>query len=108
MAYTFYTVIIDRDANTKIPKDVSQWERTVLEQVWGEGNVVEVAEFARELAPIDVESEKARLERIFGRDEDSKTPYVELAFGSGSLCVKGLKRAIEQAVVKDKPADKKA
>lgn len=99
-AFTYLHVLVQRDANTHIPRVVSQWELPVLESVWPEGTVVVGEEFVREMEAPEPDVERARLERVYGRDEETKVAHVESVYGAGSNSVRGLKKAIESATVK--------
>lgn len=103
MKYRFYNVLIIRDAHFHIPRVVSEWELPILEAVHTEQNVEKGEEFEREMGVIDVASERARLERLYKRDEETKDVYVEAVYGKGSNCLKGLQRAIDNACVDEKP-----
>lgn len=105
--YTFYTIVVIRDATLHIPRTVSGWELPVLNEVFGEGNIEIKEEFTREFATPDIEPEKARLERMYGKDE-TQIPYVEVAYGRGPACMKALAKAIAASEVKDTKVDKKA
>jgi hypothetical protein len=94
----FHNVLVTRDANTIIPKQVSAWELAVLEEMYGEGSIVVSDEVVRELAVPDVEPEMARLARIYGTEEDSKTPFVEIVYGRSTNGLRQLKKAIEQSI----------
>lgn len=96
---TFYRVIVTRDANTKIPKDVSPWELQVMSEALGEVEIVE--EFVREFAVPEAGPERARLERVYGNEPETKVPYVEIAYGRGPLCDRALAKAIAQSVVSE-------
>lgn len=43
ISLTFVTLLIDRDASTKLPVTVPEYERAILEEIYGEENVSELS-----------------------------------------------------------------
>lgn len=114
MNYLHYDILVVRDANFQIPRLASAWELPILIEIYGEGNVVISGEVQRDMPEVDVASEKARLERLYKVEEDSKIPFVEVVYGRGPNCLKALEKAVKQAAEekrgpgrppKDKDAD---
>lgn len=95
----FHEVLVTRDANTIIPRQVSGWELAVLEELYPDGNVQSIREFVREKDLPEVSEEMARLTRIYGSDEESKVPFVEIVYGRSSNGMRQLQRAMEQSMV---------
>jgi hypothetical protein len=114
MKALFYDILVVRDANFQIPRLASAWELPILIEIYGEGNVVISGEVQREVGDVDIASEKARLERLYKTEEDSKIPFVEVVYGRGPSCLKALEKAVKQAEVEEKrgpgrpPKDKDA
>lgn len=107
--YQWYQVIVVRDATLHIPRQVSAWELVILQEVFGEGNVEIKQEFHRPFEAPDVEIERSRLERLYGVEDQTKIPYVDVAYGRGPSGLKALSRAIAQAKLSEaevKAADK--
>jgi hypothetical protein len=109
MRALFYNVNVIRDANFHIPRLVSAWELPILQEIYGEGSIEVQAEEQRDIPDIDVASEKARLERHYKVEEDSKIPFVEVVYGRGPAGIKALEKAIKASEIeekrKPKPAD---
>lgn len=92
-------VLVTRDANTIIPRQVWPWELPLLEELYGAGSVVVAGEFEREYDLPETEQELARLTRLYGSEEESKIPYVEVVYGRSTNGMRQLQRAIAQSVV---------
>lgn len=97
----FHEVLVTRDANTIIPRQVSGWELAVLEEIYPDGNVNITNEFVRVMELPEVDGEMARLTRIYGSDEESKVPFAEIVYGRSSNGLRALKRAMEQSLVEE-------
>lgn len=103
----FHDVLVTRDANTIIPRQVSGWELAVLEEIYPEGNVQSVNEFGRARELPDAAEEMARLSRIYGSDEESKVPFAEIVYGRSSNGLRQLERAMKQSVMDDADGEAK-
>lgn len=97
----FHEVLVTRDANTIIPRQVAAWELPVLQELYPDGNVQVIGDIHREFDMPDLEPEMARLSRMYGADEETKTPFVEITYGRSAIGMKQLKRAMEQSVVEE-------
>lgn len=102
MRALFYNVTVVRDANFHIPRTVSAWELPILQEIYGEGAVEVKDEVQRDVPDVDIASEKARLERYYKAEEDSKIPFVEVVYGRGPACLKALEKAVKAAEVEEK------
>lgn len=102
MRALFYNVNVIRDANFHIPRSVSAWELPILQEIYGEGAIEVKGEEQREIPEVDVASEKARLERLYKTEEESKIPFVEVVYGRGPNCLRALEKAIKQSEVEEK------
>lgn len=99
MKVLFNDLLIVRDPNFHIPRKAPQWEIPVLQEIYGQGEVVIGEEFEHEMSFTDIPSEFARLANVYGREEDSKIPYVEVVYGRGPAGVKAFEKAVRQAAV---------
>lgn len=103
MKTLFHEVCVVRDPNFHIPRQAAQWEIPILQEIYGEGQVEVGKEYEFNFAKYDgVESEHARLSAIYGKEEDSKIPFVEVVYGRGPAGLKALGKAIEQARVNER------
>ena len=94
-------VLIVMSINTKAPKLVFPWERMVFEEKFGKGSVEFVESYVTEVSELpDAEEEFARLDRVFGRNEENKEPHIERAFGRGKAGTVELLKVMKKAVVK--------
>lgn len=106
MKTLFHEVCVVRDPNFHIPRQAAQWEIPILQEIYGEGHVEVGKEYEFDFTKFDgVESEHARLSAIYGKEEDSKIPFVEVVYGRGPAGMKALAKAIEQAKVVRKKAE---
>lgn len=94
-------VLVNRDANTIIPRQAWPWELPILEELYGSGSVVVSNEFDREFDIPETEQELARLTRLYGSEEESKIPYVEVVYGRSTNGMRQLQRAIAQSVAEE-------
>lgn len=101
MKYTFYNVMIVRDAHFHIPRKCAGWELAILQAVHGEPQVEIGEEFVHEMQEVDIASEKARLERIYKKDEETKQPFVEMVYGSGHNLTRALTKAVADYTVSE-------
>ena len=65
------TLLIDRDASTKLPTTVLEYERPILEEIYGEELVTEIESKEVELADFDVGIAYAGLAKKYGGNADS-------------------------------------
>lgn len=96
MKATFYNVLVVRDPNFHIPRQVSGWELPILQEIYGDGAIEVGEEVQREVPDVDFTSERARLERVYGVEGESKTPYVDVVYGRGPAGAKALQKAVQQ------------
>lgn len=96
MKATFYNVVVVRDAHFHIPRQVSGWELPILQEIYGEGQIEIGEEVVRDIPDVDMTSERARLERLYRIEEETKTPYVDVVYGRGPAGAKALAQAIKQ------------
>ena len=110
MKVTVQNIVVDRDMVTKIGKQVWPWEVPVLEAKYGEGRVrkLDKAEIEIEALP-DVDDEFGRLATAHCLDSGeagTNQPYVEMAYGRGSIAKKALLKEIKASAAKRKPRKK--
>lgn len=91
-----HDILVTRDANTIIPKQVTGWELPIFEELYGDVQIT--GEVVRDLTLPDPESEMARLTRIYGVEEESKTPIAEIVYGRSVNGLRQLKKAMEQSL----------
>lgn len=83
-----------------IVRHVAEWELPVLEEVFGEGNVVKIGEKLHQADAPDAGQEYARLEGAYKKPPgDTAVPYVETVYGSGTRGKRQLEKAIAEATV---------
>lgn len=68
---TFVTLLIDRDASTKLPTTVPEFEQSILEEIYGEELVTELETKDMEVADFDVGAAFAGLVKKYGGNADS-------------------------------------
>ena len=107
MKYVFYNVLIVRDANFHIPRVCAAWELPILQEIHGEAEVIVGDEIQVERDHVEAAGEKARLERLYKVEEDSKIPFVEVTYGRGQMCLKALEKAIKASEVAEAPKGRK-
>lgn len=67
----FVTLLIDRDASTKLPTTVAEYEQSILEEIYGEEQVFEVSSRVVEVSDFDVGAAFAGLVAKYGSNADS-------------------------------------
>ncbi|MGN0862383.1 MAG: hypothetical protein ACI4N1_03615 [Stenotrophomonas koreensis] len=70
---TLVTLLIDRDASTKLPTTVPEYEQSILEEIYGEELVTELETKEVELANFDVGTAFAGLVKKYSGNADSDT-----------------------------------
>ena len=68
---TLVTLLIDRDANTKLPVTVPEYEQSILEEIYGEELVTELETKDVEVGDFDVGAAFAGLVKKYGGNADS-------------------------------------
>lgn len=90
---------VKRDTNTVHALTVVPWEVSILEYLFGDGNVETTGEYVdvpgREYP--DPREEMMRLEKAYGADVKTEVPHVVSMYGTGRTGVRALARAIEAA-----------
>lgn len=95
MKATFFNVLVVRDPNFHIPRQVSGWELPILQEIYGEGAIEVGEEVKRDIPEVDFTSEWARLERVYGVEEESKIPYVAVVYGRSRQGADALQKAVQ-------------
>lgn len=106
MKATFNTVLILRDAMTKIPKLVPAWEVPILRSQYGDENVqflpenmeVEISEMP------DAKEEFARLKMVYGTEDETKQTHADIAYGRGEAGLKQFEAAMRASIKGDPEA----
>ncbi len=70
---TLVTLLIDRDASTKLPTTVPEYEQSILEEIYGEELVTELSTEEVVLEDFDVGTAFAGLVKKYGGNADSDT-----------------------------------
>lgn len=70
---TLVTLLIDRDASTKLPTTVPEYEQSILEEVYGEELVTEIESKEVQIEDFDVGTAFAGLVKKYGGNADSDT-----------------------------------
>lgn len=98
-------VLIARDITSVVPKTIRPWELPIVQLKYP--GQVSVGDFtAREIAEYpDEEAEYERLTQVYGADEDSKQPFVTLAYGAGDAGLDALEKAIKDSAEAPKPRE---
>lgn len=68
---TFVTLLIDRDASTKLPTTVPEFEQSILEEIYGEELVTELETKDVQIEDFDVGTAFAGLVKKYGGNADS-------------------------------------
>ncbi len=68
---TFVTLLIDRDASTKLPTTVPEFEQPILEEIYGEELVTELESKEMQVDDFDVGAAFAGLVKKYGGNADS-------------------------------------
>lgn len=68
---TFVTLLIDRDASTKLPTTVPEFEQPILEEIYGEELVTELESKEMQVEDFDVGAAFAGLVKKYGGNADS-------------------------------------
>lgn len=94
----FAVVRITMNEVNQAQRAFPQWELPVLEAVYGRGKLEFMGyQTIKEYDIGSPDSEYARLEKRYGRDEESGVSYVEASYGKGSRGVAALASAMAQA-----------
>ena len=98
-------VLIARDITSVVPKTIRPWELPIVQLKYP--GQVSVGDFtARKIAEYpDEEAEYERLTQVYGADEDSKQPFVTLAYGAGDAGLNALEKAIKDSGEAPKPRE---
>lgn len=73
ISLTLVTLLIDRDASTKLPTSVPEYEQSILEEIYGEELVTELSTEEVVLEDFDVGTAFAGLVKKYGGNADSDT-----------------------------------
>ncbi len=96
-------VLIKRDITCEIPKTIRPWELPIIQAKYpGQVTVGDFTQRDVDELP-DEEEEYARLAGLYGNDEDTKLPFVALAYGSGDAGIDALELAINASHEPPKP-----
>lgn len=97
----YVKVNVRRDELTEMAIHVATWEVPILEGKHGEERLTigETVEFKTRPWPTDARSEFERLNRLYGVTGagDNAMTFAERVYGTGSIGVKALERAIAEA-----------
>ena len=98
----YINVKVARDPQVAvINKNVPAWELPVLEEVFGEGNIVKLGDVSIERDPPDAEAEYKRLGDVYGGTGNPKVSFVERVYGAGSRGQAEVGKAIAESVQPD-------
>lgn len=108
MTIKAYKLAVRKDELQTTELTVPAWELPILQAIYTEEAVSLVGETQRPDVPPDAVTEFARLERRYRQmqnEDGSKGPhYVQAVYGQLALGQANLRRAIEEATVKDADA----
>lgn len=105
MYVKFVKLLVARDPTVAtILTDEPIWVVPILEEVFGQGNVLPKGEYLKQYDPPNPSDEYSRLETVYGGTGNPRVDFVEKVYGAGSRGAAELGRAIEAATVEELPA----
>lgn len=91
-------VKVKRDTQTTYVVTIPEWEIPILEYIFDEGNVERIGDgvvLEREYPSAEFEFD--RLEKIYGKDSETKKTFASEVYGNAGVGIRNLKRAMLEA-----------
>lgn len=83
--------------------ELPEWEIPVIEEVFGDGNILRVRSVDLPKQAPDASAEFDRLAQVYGGNGNPRVPFVEQVYGPGTLGKQRLAEQIEKATLEEAP-----